>query len=180
VATIPGTFVFSAGSILTAAQLNTYLTAAVTFLINVPAVELRQTSAQSFANGSTTTAMTWDTEDFDNDGMHNGTNPTRVTAQTAGRFLTGGGIAWTGSTTGRRGSWYRLNGSSVKPSGECMLQAGSASVVALPVRTISTFLNVGDYLELMGYQEAGGSLSTNVAIDVGEQPSFTLRWVGNT
>lgn len=180
-ATIPSEITWVSGQVVTAAQLNSNLRDAVNFLINRPMVELRQTVAQSFATGNTTTAMTWDTEDFDNDNMHSTvTNPSRITATTAGRYHFGGGIAWSANATLRRGSWYRINGTSVTPSGETMLQSTSSGVAALPVRAITYFLNAGDYVEVIGYQESGGALSTNVATDVSEQPSFNARWIGTT
>jgi hypothetical protein len=177
VATVPGVNTWSAGSILTAAQLNTYVSAAVAFLINRPVFQGRQTVTQSLTSGVSTPAIL-DTEDIDNDNMHsNTTNPTRATAQTAGRFQVSGGVGWLANATARKGCWWLVNGAAV--NGSSAVGPSSASLTttnASRVRTV--FLNVGDYVELLAYQEIGGALSTNVGTF--DQSSMTVRWVGTT
>lgn len=177
-ATVPGTLTWSAGSILTAAQLNTYLTAAVAFFLSQPVCELRQTVAQSLTT-SVGAALLYDTEDIDTDNMHSTvSNTSRVTAQTAGRFMISGGVGFAANATGLRVTYYAINGTNNSGSGVELSAAGGGGVTLLGARSKSIFLNVGDYVEMFALQTSGGSLNTDVSgLD---QPNFTVRWVGTT
>lgn len=177
-ATVPTTFTYSSGSVLTAAQLNTYLSAAVSFFLAVPTCELRQTVAQSLANTPTISQITFDTEDVDNDGMHSTvTNTSRVTAQTAGRYQVSGKVGFAANATGVRQTFYQVNGSTANAS-DTSTASVSGSTYAIPTVTKTIFLNVGDYVEIGVIQASGGSL--NSAVTGADQPAFSVRWVGTT
>ena len=176
--TLPSFTTFSAGSILTAAQLNTNVRDAGNFFLSWPVFEGRQTVAQSIPNG-TPTGVTYDTNDVDTDTGHSTvTNTTRYTGKTGGRFQLSGGIGFAANATGRRAAqWYR-NGSAVN-AGSAMMPATAANDCALAARTITVFLNgTTDYIELFAYQESGGALNTFVT--GGGQPSLSVRMVGST
>lgn len=176
-ATVPSTFTFSAGSVLTAAELNTYLSNAVSFFLSVPTCELRQTIAQSIANSSATTIL-FDTEDVDTDGMHSTTtNTSRVTAQTAGRYQVSGGVGFAANATGLRETYWAVNGSTNNGS-DVETPSIAAVTLAIPARTKTIFLNVNDYVELGCVQASGGALNT--AVVAADQPNMTVRWVGTT
>jgi hypothetical protein len=178
VATVPVEMTAVAGAVLTAAQWNSNVRDAVNFLLSPPTCELRQTVAQSIANGGSGTAVNLDTEDIDNDGMHSTvTNTSRVTAQTAGRYQFGGGVVYAANATNRRICWWALNGTAV--TGSEATTAGSAVAggsTGPAARTKSVFLNVGDYVELVAFQDSGGVLNTAVATF--EMPSVFARWIG--
>ena len=122
-------------------------------------VGVNQTSGQVISN-NTTTALSWDGEDYDTDTMWEGViNPTRITCKTAGKYLITGSIRYTTSpTTGIPSVKLRLNGTT-----EFVLQEDSTPVVRVgkQVTTIKE-LAVNDYVELLVYQNNGGSLTTDI------------------
>jgi hypothetical protein len=177
-ATIPVEITWTTGQVVTAAQLNSNLRDAVNFLLSWPVCELRQTVAQSVAN-NTDTPLSMDAEEIDTDNMHSTvTNTSRVTAQTAGRFQLSGGTSYASNTTGRRAASYRLNGAPMLGTQAAITAAGATADVQPTGRTLTTYLNVGDYVELVAYQDSGGSLNTQVT--TGQQPRFSVRMVGTT
>jgi hypothetical protein len=175
VATVPSEITYTAGTILTASQLNTNLRDGVNFLINRPVCQARQTVTQNLTTGSAA-ALLLDTEDVDNDNMHSTTtNTSRLTAVTAGRYQVGGGYC-AGSGSGRREVWYRVNGSDVNGTESGIF--GSTNNTGPASRAVSVFLNVGDYVELFAYQDSGGTIATIVTGSM--QPSFYAHWIGTT
>jgi hypothetical protein len=178
VATVPSTFVFSAGSVLPAATLNTYLSNAVAFFLSPPTFEGRQTSTQSLTSGAGT-AILLDTEDVDNDNGHSTvTNTSRYTAQTAGRFQVSGGVGYASNATGARLAFFAINAGNNNGSGTELAAVGGGAVTLVPARTKTVFLNVGDYVELFGLQSSGGALGTDVTTL--DQSTMSVRWVGTT
>lgn len=176
-ATVPAEITFTAGSILTAAQLNTNLRDAINFLINAPVCQCRQTVGQSIAN-TTAQSITFDTEDVDNDGMHSTvTNTDRLTAVTAGRYTLGGGVSYPANGTGSREADWFVNATVVNGGG-ASIPATAAAVQYVATRAISVFLNVGDFITLGAFQSSGGALTTPVT-NV-QQSIVCARWVGTT
>lgn len=130
------------------------------FLESKPAFVGRQTSVQSVSNGSWA-VLTMDTEEYDSHGGHSiVTNTSRYTCQVAGRYRVGGRSAWAVNSTGSRGARILLNGAVI---------AGAASISAPGTLTGIVEVNhllelaVGDYVEIAGGQNSGGSLSTAYA-----------------
>jgi hypothetical protein len=176
VATVPAEMTAVAGTVLTAATWNSNVRDAFNFLLSPPTCELRQTVAQSIANGGSGTVLNLDTEDIDNDGMHSTvTNTSRVTAQTAGRYQFGGGVNFVANATNRRICWWALNGT-VVPGSEAGTFGSASGNTGPGARTKSIFLNVGDYAELVAFQDSGVALNTMVSTSA--QPSVFARWVG--
>jgi hypothetical protein len=165
---------------------GTFITAAIgqagvgdplDFLLDPPGAQVRRTTAQSIPN-STPTAIQFDAEDSDNDGMHSTvTNTSRLTCVTPGRFLVFGSIPYDTGTTGTREARIVKNGSGTSVSGGRFLISapGGASMVAL-VGPIEVALIAGDFLELFANQSNGTSLTTT-AIN-GIFPLFRARWCG--
>lgn len=178
-ATVPNEITYSAGSVLTAAQLNTNLRDAINFVItNRPILEVRQTSVQSIS-GATSTAINFDAEDIDNDGMHStSSNTSRATAQTAGRYRVGGGISWAGNGAGRRNCQWAINGAVQNGVDAGIAAGGNTNALPVAARSMTLHLNVGDYLELLGFQDCGGSLNT--AVTTSQQPGMSVEWIGTT
>jgi hypothetical protein len=163
--------------VLTAAQLNTYLSNAVSFFLAPPLALLRQTVAQSVPTGAFT-ALTMDTEDLDRDGGHSTTtNTSRYTAQTAGYYLCSGLVGWSSSATGRRATRWQVNGSATNAS-DAIFAAVIASAINVVPPTKPIFLNVGDYLEMAAFQDSGGALLTAVAVG-SDQPGSSILWVSS-
>lgn len=166
---MPSVPTMPAGARLTPARLM--------FLHNRPAARLRRVTPQPISSGGSGVAVQWSTEDLDTDpdgvgGWLSGT-PSRWTARYPGWYQLAGGVAWVANATGRRGCWWARNGVAVDGS-EAMLPAG-AGVIGVVARVIKVYLAEGDYVELVAFQESGGSLSTSGASF--EQPSMDVEWV---
>ena len=99
----------AAGEVLTAAVVQ-QINDNGEFLIDPPACSIKETTAQSLAD-NTSTAMTSNEENFDNDSMHSTvTNTSRITIQTAGRYLISATVAFAANTVGVRYIAFRVNG----------------------------------------------------------------------
>jgi hypothetical protein len=147
----------------------------VDFLSAPPQAELRATTVQSITN-NTPTPILYDAEDSDTHGGHStSSNTSRYTAQVAGWYLCSGNVSMTGSATNRRGCWWRKNGADVAGT-EAVISAGDDTAgLTIPARAKLIFLAVGDYVELVGYQDSGGPLNTVVAGST-PQPSMSITW----
>ena len=87
--------------------------------------------------------------------MFSGGQPTRLTAQIAGRYQISGSIIWDTSVGGSyRGARIQLNGTSFIAS-----QVGASDVLGIE-QTLSTLydLDVGDYVELTAEQDSGNAI----------------------
>lgn len=108
------------------------------------------------------TAHTFDTEDFDTDTIGDlGTNNTRLTCKTAGRYVICGDVQFDSDNTGnRREIWVRKNGSI-----RIATQAIFAAQFLGPEMNIITVveLAVNDYVELMVFTSGtnGGLAAAN-------------------
>ena len=68
-------------------------------LAAIPHAEVQISADQSIPSAAVT-ALSWDTEVEDGWGMHDGVNPTRLTAPTAGLYLVQGNGRWQGAAAG--------------------------------------------------------------------------------
>ena len=130
---------------------------------------------------STITAVTFTAEDVDTDvtgtgGHDNVTNNTRYTAVYAGWYQVAGGINFTANGTGDRFAWWRVNGTDVNGSSGFLGADATNDNVVMP-RTKLVFLNVGDYVELIGFQSSGAPLNTLVSGRA--QSNMSVVWVSN-
>lgn len=147
------------------------------FLLAPPTFKGRQGTLQSISS-ATYTPITWDTEDVDSAGGHStSSNTSRYTAVYPGWYLLNGGVAFAASATAsyRQTAWS-VNGSIVTDYINNATTIASV-VVSLAARGTTVYLNVGDYVELQGWQNTGGALNTSVAS--GLQSSMTVTWVSN-
>lgn len=178
-ATVPVEITWVTGQVVTAAQLNANVRDAVNFLLSPPICQVRQTVAQSIPN-NTNTAVLLDAEDIDNDGMHSTiTNTSRLTAATTGRYAVGGGGTFASNTTGVRLASYAVNGTEVPGTRVIAAPVGSSTQTDMADRAMSVFLNAGDYLEMLLYQNSGGALNTSVS-PASEDPLLLARWIGTS
>lgn len=149
---------------------------------------LRQAAMLRPTASITLTSSVWTTipfgaETFDGDytdvnagGHSTVSNVSRYTAQVAGYYLLGGTVAYNGSNVGSRyARWLRngavFDGCAVVYPANSVADAGQS--VPAPTRIVS--LNVGDYVELQGFQNTGGSLSTEPL--AGSAPLFNLFYL---
>lgn len=154
----------------TTSELNAYIRDPITFWAQKPMAELRQLVAQTLTT-AVFGSITFTTEDFDGDwvassggGHDNSTNPSRYTALYDGWYVLGGGVSFAINATGQRGCRWAVNGSAVNGSA-VVYPATAGNVIVVAARTKRVFLNIGDYVELQGYQTSGGNLDTFVSAE---------------
>lgn len=124
-------------------------------LLNI-AARVYNSGNQSISN-NTTTALTFDSERWDTDGIHStSSNTSRLTCTRAGKHLIVGHVRWALNTTGMREIGIRLNGATFL----AVLDATpNASFDHVMVVTTIWDMAVGDYVELTTYQNSGGALN---------------------
>lgn len=177
--------IIGAGSADLADQLAAWRTvlnanaARLDFLEDVPRAQLRQTVGQSIANG-TFVPLTFTTEDYDSANGHStSSNTSRYTATVAGRYELSGCVTWAANATGQRAAQWFKNGTVINAS-QVGYPASAATERQYPARTMTVFLNgTTDYVELAGYQDSGGALSTSVAF-AWVQSIMVVKWIAET
>ena len=103
-------------------------------------------------------ALALDSERFDTDAMHSLTsNPSRLTCRTPGLYTLSGHLTFAANATGYRQVCLRLNASTFLAV-NATPNLGAAAAVNLSVATLYK-LAVGDYVELHGWQNSGGTLT---------------------
>ena len=173
--TVPSQRTWVAGEVVTASELNANVRDAINFVITPPMAILRQTVAQTIAFNSWA-SITFDTEDLDRDNGHSTvTNTSRYTCQTQGYYLCSGMVAFASNATGRRLTHWTVNGTALNASrSESQTITVTSATDAVNAVTRPIFMNVGDYLELQGWQDTGGNLNTSAS---GEETSaMFVRW----
>jgi hypothetical protein len=121
-------------------------------------------SYQSISN-NTTTAITWDAEDFDSNSYHsNSVNNTRFTVPSTGYYQITGFFVWEyvdgGST---RYLYLKKNGSTQLQSLEMPRTLSGATAYVPTTCGFTTIVSAtaADYFELLGRQDSGGALGNN-------------------
>jgi len=112
-------------------------------------------TADQLISHGTHTPVNFDAEDYDTDSMHdNAVNNTRVTFNTAGKYLIIVTALWQSSNTGFRILRVRLNGANG-------IMANYVNAIATSARTISALFEfaITDYIEITVYQNSGGNLN---------------------
>lgn len=117
-------------------------------------------AAISVAN-ATDTALTFNSEQYDNDpngAIHDtGSNTSRLTCRTAGFYLVGGCVEFAANATGFRQVSLRVNGATPIAI-QTTLSLGGADATRLTVHAVYSFFAT-DYVELMAYQNSTGALN---------------------
>lgn len=118
------------------------------------------------------TLMTYNSERWDNDGIHStSVNTGRLTCQTDGYYLIDGHLRWATNSTGQRTLNIKLNGTTFIASASFDATAGS-----LPTSIGATtlyYLVVGDYVEMFAFQNSGGNL--DIASFGNYSPEFAMH-----
>lgn len=174
-ATVPETHTFTSG-VGSTSELNAYVRDPIAFLMNKPAAVVRQTVVQALTT-ATFTSITFTTEDLDDDPAGTGAHDTavatsRYTAVYAGWYRCSGGVCFDSNATGQRGSRWAVNGTGVSASA-VLISTFSGNIVSVPAMSRLVFLNVGDYVELQGYQSSGGNINTFVSAEFASSMSIT-------
>ena len=120
---------------------------------------VKKTTDQSI-NNSTYTVVSWDSENFDTDTMHdNSTNNTRITVPSGkgGYYLLTGSIAFNSNGTGNRIVRFYKNGSDLRWVAS-LAAANTGNFTIVPFSQVFN-LAAADYIELYAFQSSGGALS---------------------
>ena len=140
---------------------------------SVPSVRVRNSAAQSIPTGSTTT-LTFDTEDFDTDTMHSTvTNTSRITCNTAGKYLVIGQVTFASNATGYRQVQILWNGLTV--IGRTTQAAVNGAVTSMQVVAIVNLVATG-ILQLQVLQNSGSALNVNASASY--SPVFAAYKIG--
>lgn len=177
-ATVPVTRTWVAGEVVLASHFNSNIRDVLNYLLSPPILEIYQSVAQTLTT-SVVSPITMTSEVVDSSGMHSTSSDTsRAVAVYPGYYVFAGSIAFTGSAAGNRVLQWQKNGSASIASADATFPPWSASVNIYNLRTKLIFLNVGDYVESMGYQDSGGNLLT-VASPVDVSSGMTAFWKSN-
>lgn len=159
---------FTAGQVVTAAQLN-QMNDVSAFWALTPRCYAYQATLQSLTH-NTWAAVTCDGEVYDivqsgDTAAHDlSTNNSRIYVRTSGKYELSGQVQVASNATGYRAAQIRLNaaGSGVGGTFLAASYQGAISGVSTSVNVISVEapLNAGDYIELFGLQNSGGALNT--------------------
>ena len=150
---------YNPGDILTAAAIAQVRTNQE-FFIDPPACSVYNSAVQSIPN-ATSTALTANSENYDNDSMHStATNTSRITIQTAGRYLLSGTILYDNNATGARSVTFRKNGTTSYVATSAPNIGSTLDMGISGMRTL--VLAAGDYVECLGYQNSGGALDATL------------------
>lgn len=126
-------------------------------------------SANLSTADSTLTALTFNSERFDNGDLHSTVaNTGRLTVPITGLYLIGGNVEWAAHATGLRELNIRLNGTTYIET-DSRLSAGAFRSTFQAVSTLYR-LAATDYVELVGQQASGGAL--NVLASASYSPEF--------
>lgn len=154
---------WTVGEVLTAANLNTHLRDNVAFLATPPGCALYQTAGTSLTHNSDTVVL-FDTEAEDNATLHStASNTGRVTASIAGRWLFTACVQFPSNTTGIRGISFKKNGAT-QYNGLRVPNVSSGGFADIISLSKIIRLAAADYVELLGYQNTGGALTSTPGV----------------
>ena len=165
---------WAVGDILTASDMNTYVRDNTDFLNAPPSARVYNDADISVAN-NTLVALTFNTERWDTDTIHNtSTNTNRLTCQTAGLYHIYGTVLFAANATGQRAVQIKLNGTTFI-GGDMRVDAAASGGTRLTAVTEYS-LSAADYVELVVFQDSGGAL--NVTSAGNYSPEFGMTYLG--
>lgn len=137
-------------------------------------VRAYRSAVQSVTN-STSSKVNLNAKTFDDLNLFDNSTNYRFTAAKSGFYFVKGSVNWSPNATGVRGALIFVNGGSVA---ENYQQANASNFITATVSDLIK-LEAGDYVELYGYQDSGGSLnitsgSTRTYLFVEARPDFTV------
>lgn len=148
------------------------------FLMNPPMVRLRKTNTQSIPN-STSTAISWDLVELEQENFWVSSAPTRITPPIAGWYVGFAGFSFAANSTGYREMDIRKNAHATLRSIRTKSDAYAGSTtVGRGTTFIESFNGTTDYIEMLIWQNSGGSLSTS-NVDFEYTPDLSLKWLAS-
>ena len=164
---------WASGNVLTASDMNTYVRDNTLYLYaqsgSSPTCRVYNNAAISIPNNSTT-ALTFNSERWDNDDMHStASNTSRLTCVTPGIYSVYGNIRFASNNNGNRIIAVRKNGSVVWANHRAMAIQGSNHPLSIATQID---LDTGDYVELLAFQSSGAAL--NIDSEDALSPEFGM------
>lgn len=121
------------------------------------------------------TALTFDSEDYDNDDIHSTVlNTSRLTATTPGKYLIQANLAFALNTTGNRWGEILLNGATRIAIYNTGGPVSNGAQEVTP--SVQDDLAEGDFVEVRVHQDSGGAL--NIITDAENSPYFMMMRIG--
>lgn len=155
-----------------------YATVAARLNAGNPSTRVYNSTTQGIAN-TTATAVTFDSEEWDDLAMHStSSNTSRFTAQKAGKYRFTGHAFFAADADGYRYGWFRKNGSTDIPgSGDRTLSPGGTGGISVRPECIVQ-LNAGDYVEMMVEHSAGETRAIGSASLIPIQSAVSVEYLG--
>jgi hypothetical protein len=123
---------------------------------------------------STSTALTFNSERWDNNEIHNDADTAKLRCRETGLYSIILNISFASNATGRRNVWIELNGSDIIASVE--VEPSQSDTTRIVVST-QYRLEKGDYLKAKVYQSSGGAL--NVLYTGNYSPEFMMTKISD-
>lgn len=140
----------------------------------VPQARVYNTANLSLATSGTFAALTFDSERYDNGGLHStAANTSRLTAPVTGLYSIGCSVAFASNATGRREVVIQLNGTTNIAWDTRTAVNGERTKVTLS--GVEYHLLAADYVEVVAMQTSGGAL--NVETQANYSPEFWMHRV---
>lgn len=166
-ASIPVYTTFTAGTVVTATQLNTQIVTAGNFWLARPYCNIFSNAGVTAPTSGAYVLASWDSESDDNDGMHSTiSNNSRIVINTLGVFTHNLCVGWPNATTGARGAMLRLNSAGSNSGGAALAYAfegpnATSGQGVTRMTHVQRHVNIGDYVEYFFLQVSGASQTTN-------------------
>lgn len=133
-------------------------------------------AAQLITSGAADAYLAFNSERYDTNGIHDPvTNNSRLTCQTAGKYLIVANVEWGTNSAGYRTLNIVLNRTSVIASINSVATVATGVGARLNASIIYD-LGVGDYVEVRVYQNAGSGV--NVLATAAYSPEFMMQRIG--
>lgn len=165
---------FVVGEFPSGAKLKTYAQDNPDALYNAPACRVRNSANLVIANGALT-ALTFDSERFDNAALHStSSNTSRITIPTgwAGVLVPSVTVEWAANAAGHRGVVLLVNGAD--RIADLEVPSIGAIVMSQTLTAPPWKFAAGDYVEVQVYQNSGGNLAVNASAKY--SPEFGITW----
>lgn len=144
--------------------------------LNGASVKLFRTSATQAITNNTNTAVSFQSTAWNVGTIWAIGSPTRVTIPTSGWYSVVVNAKWANNGTGRRSAGYRINGGATYWA----LQQTAANGVDTTTGIGYAELVAGDYLEIIVFQNSGGSLNLTGGSEADSSASVSLLAVGSS
>ncbi|KKK93004.1 hypothetical protein LCGC14_2697240 [marine sediment metagenome] len=136
-------------------------------------------SANISIPNSTVIALTFDSERYDTDTIHDpATNPSRLTCKTAGKYIISGCIAFAANNNGSlRQISIRVNGTTTLATQRLISATNDVGTIEW-MQEVSTIyeLAIDEYVELTAYQDS--TVALNVLAAGNYSPEFMMSRIG--